>query len=259
MKTFHKLLLAMTVSGLFITACNRFPLAGCIDGNGEMISQNRTLEPFHSIVVEGSMDVQIGHGDQQLLKLQAEENIMPIITTTIKNGVLTISSTENYCTTKGVRVFATMPEIRSVTIEGSGDVTAEGIIVAGKNAGASTGAGVPPDAATGKLSFAIDGSGSINVRVQSDEVGVIIGGSGDVFLKGSSRAFKAEINGSGNIIASDLQTDQCRISINGSGDASVHAASELHVEINGSGDVVYAGNPAKLYTNVNGSGDVRKR
>lgn len=247
----------MALTGLFITACNRFSLGGCIEGNGEIISQNRTLEPFHSIVVEGSMDVRLSQGNEQTLKLQGEENILPIITTTIENGVLTISSNKNYCTTKGVTVFATMPEIRSVAIEGSGDVTAEGTLVAGKDSSPSTGAATPQT--TGKLSFSIDGSGTISVPVQSDELMVSIGGSGDVFLKGSSRAFKGMINGSGNIVANELQTQQCGIEINGSGDASVNAANELRVEINGSGDVVYAGNPPILRTTINGSGDVMKR
>ncbi|KXK57266.1 MAG: hypothetical protein UZ07_CHB004000764 [Chlorobi bacterium OLB7] len=257
MKTFHKLLLAMALTGLLITACNRFPLGGCIEGNGEVTSQSRTLEPFHSIVVEGSMDVRLAQGGEQQLKLQAEENLLPIITTTVENGVLTISSTESYCTTKGVTVFATMPEVRSVAIEGSGDVTAEGTIVAGSGAGASTGAGANP--ATGKLTFSIDGSGSINAPVQAGELRVSIGGSGDVFLKGSSKAFTAEINGSGDIAAGELLTEQCHVAINGSGDASVQATHELHVEINGSGDVAYAGNPPVLRTNINGSGDVVKR
>lgn len=253
MKNFHKLLIAMGLTGLSITAaCNRFPLGGCIEGNGEVITENRTLEPFHSIVVDGSMDVRLAQAGEQSLKLQAEANLLPIITTTIQNGVLTISSKESYCTTKGVTVFATMPEVRSVAIEGSGDVAAEAVIVAGTTP--STGA-----AASGKLTFSIDGSGSISVPVQSDELTASIGGSGDVFLKGNSRAFSGEINGSGNIMAAELQTQQCTIAINGSGDASVSAANELRVTINGSGDVVYAGNPPILRTTINGSGDVRKR
>lgn len=250
MNTFYKLLITMGLTGLSLTACNRFPLGGCIEGNGELITENRALAPFHSIVVDGSMDVRLAQAGEQSLKLQAEANLLPIITTTIENGVLTISSKEGYCTTKGVTVFATMPEVRSVAIEGSGDVAAEGTIAAGTATGA---------AASGKLSFSIDGSGSITVPVQSDELIASIGGSGDVFLKGSSRAFKGEINGSGNIVAAELQTQQCTISINGSGDASVHAASELYVTINGSGDVVYAGNPPTFRSTINGSGDVRKR
>ncbi len=84
MKNFHKLLIAMGLTGLSITAaCNRFPLGGCIEGNGEVITENRTLEPFHSIVVDGSMDVAAGASGGAIAEAA---NLLPIITTTIQNG-----------------------------------------------------------------------------------------------------------------------------------------------------------------------------
>ena len=56
----------------------------------------------------------------------------------------------------------------------------------------------------------------------------------------------------------ELESDEVRVSIAGSGDAAVNAQKSLDVSIAGSGDVSYVGNPA-VKSSVAGSGSVSKR
>jgi predicted acyltransferase (DUF342 family) len=76
-------------------------------------------------------------------------------------------------------------------------------------------------------------------------------------LRGTTKSLTAEVHGSGNIRAMDMNSDYATIRIYGSGDADVSAGVKLDVRIAGSGDVHYKGN-AQVSSNVAGSGTVKK-
>ena len=67
-----------------------------------------------------------------------------------------------------------------------------------------------------------------------------------------------EINGSGDVKAYDLLSDESSIEINGSGDVKVNVSYALEVEINGSGDVYYKGNVKEISSEINGSGKLNQ-
>ena len=66
------------------------------------------------------------------------------------------------------------------------------------------------------------------------------------------------IAGSCNIDAAALKAKRARVSISGSGGATVNATDALDVRIAGSGDLRYLGAP-RLTQNVSGSGSVRQK
>ena len=55
-----------------------------------------------------------------------------------------------------------------------------------------------------------------------------------------------------------LAAKRAKVTVNGSGDATVNVSEELDVRISGSGDVSYIGSP-KIKSQVSGSGSVRPK
>lgn len=104
----------------------------------------------------------------------------------------------------------------------------------------------------------INGSGNIAAsKIDTEKFATEINGSGGVNLQGKCGSVSYEINGSGDIDGVDLKCEDADVEINGSGDTRITATGGLSVEINGSGDVVAYGSPRINRFSSNGSGSIR--
>ncbi len=93
------------------------------------------------------------------------------------------------------------------------------------------------------LSFEMAGTGSIEAKVDTDKLDVIIYGSGDIELNGKAEELSLKVVGSGDFIAKNLNGEHLNASILGSGDSEVGEFKDMEVMIAGSGDLAYRGQP----------------
>lgn len=212
----------------------------CEPGSGNVESETRTVEPFHSVDSRISGDVFVEQGGESSLKIEAEDNLLPLLETRVENGVLVIQAEKCIRPLKPIKVYAGMDEVRSLSLSGSGDITGT----------------TPIDSEN--LELAIIGSGDMEMEVKASSLKSRISGSGDFHLEGDAATHEIEIDGSGDVDALGLRTEVTRVRIYGSGNAKVYTDRELDVEIGGSGSVFYWGDPEKFNTQVSGSGKVEK-
>ncbi|MEP7217991.1 MAG: head GIN domain-containing protein [Bacteroidota bacterium] len=217
-------------------ACN---VGDCISGSGVVISQERTMAPFESITTDGSMRLVITQDTVQSLRLEGEDNILPLIRTTVTDGRLTISSDRCYSSQSEITVYASMKQIRGLRISGSGDIRSTNTL------------------SGDRLELGIEGSGNITLALSMATLTSDIDGSGNIHLTGSAPNQRISISGSGDIDASGLASDTSTIAINGSGNARVDVAKYFDVNISGSGDIYYKGTPA-MTINISGAGKLIK-
>lgn len=118
--------------------------------------------------------------------------------------------------------------------------------------------------ATNKLSSAnidvdLNSSGSISLTaLNSNKLNASISGSGSInVLGGWASTISASTSGSGSINLSALESDYANVHISGSGNTKVNVQKQLDVNISGSGDVYYLGNPS-INSHISGSGKVRR-
>jgi hypothetical protein len=103
----------------------------------------------------------------------------------------------------------------------------------------------------------IGGSGDARVDgIRGERFESAISGSGGIRGAGRVRGARVAISGSGDADLGDLAADDVRVEIEGSGEAHVHAVRSLDASISGSGDIFYAGHPARVNQHVDGSGDI---
>src|SRR5205085_457928 len=98
-------------------------------GSGEIDSELREVESFHSIRVKGSIDLFLTQAPEQSVRIEAEENILPLITTEVADGMLTIRHKGSFFTKTEIKTFISIPDIREIRLDGSGDAIAETTIV----------------------------------------------------------------------------------------------------------------------------------
>jgi hypothetical protein len=207
-------------------------------GEGKITVDTRHPGEFNSVDLEGAYDVTIVQGPQSEIRIETDSNLIENITSTIKNGKLTISSDGNLHPTKSIAVTITSPNYRSVNVEGSSDVRAATPIT------------------SDDLALSLEGSGSFNLEVHAQHLKSQIDGSGDITLSGDARNHSAGIDGSGDIAAAKLTSDTATIDVAGSGDATLNVSKRLDASIAGSGSVRYRGDVREVHTSIEGSGSV---
>jgi hypothetical protein len=211
----------------------------CEHGSSKIINKDFNFDNFKRIVVNGSSNLFVSQGDSNYVRIETDDNIMPLVETNIEDGILYISNQRSICPTK-FNIYATMREIEGLKLEGSGNIKAQTSIK------------------TGKLLLTLAGSGNFSIPyLIADKVKAEILGSGNINLSGSAEKLYIEIAGSGDANCSEFVTNAVKIEIAGSGDCHVVANEELLVDITGSGDVFYAGNPSEFRTSVIGSGKIK--
>ena len=108
------------------------------------------------------------------------------------------------------------------------------------------------------LDLDISGSGSMELTdVDYDDIRAEVSGSGDLLLKGIADRLIFNVSGSGDLNALDCPVREADLRVSGSGSIRCDVSEKLKARISGSGNVWYKGNPS-LDVDISGSGKVRK-
>ena len=211
---------AVLVVGLVLTGCDDDLLGDGVRGSGNVVTESRVVSGFDEIVLLGSGDVIVSVTGTESLTIEAEDNILPLLTSEVRDGRLELGSDSSFSTSEGITYTITAADFDGLTIRGSADVVASGI--------------------------------------DSDSFDATVTGSGDIDAAGTTEDLTVRISGSGDFRGVDLTATTADVDISGSGSVVVNASDELDVSIRGSGDVEYIGNPA-LTQNITGSGSISPR
>lgn len=258
MRTRHFLILFALLAS--VSSC--IMIFDCIDGNGIMRTEERTITSITSIANETSFYVVYRRSDTLSVTVEAESNILPYIETDVRGGALEIKTdriTRCLKPTDQPRIVVTAPFISELVNAGSGDIVAgplEGdevqVIVSG------SGDIITSTIGCNMANFIISGSGKIKTgTVESDNVKATISGSGSIQTGGNTITARYVISGSGVLYAEDLLTDEANITISGSGSVYTTVLQILDATLSGSGNVYLYGDPDINFTR-SGSGRVIK-
>ena len=211
-----------------------------IKGSGKVISEDRTVSGFSEISLSGSGKIIITQGDKEALKIEAEDNIIPYLNTTVRGDVLRLRSKQgvSLSPTKPIIYHVTLKDLKKLSISGSGDVKCEKL-------------------ETRALEISISGSADVDMGITAESLVSGSSGSGTFHLRGKVDSQTVKFSGSGKYHAKDLESKKAEVRISGSGDVVLDVSESLDVGISGSGDVTYTGDP-DVEQNISGSGHIKK-
>lgn len=218
----------MRVSSAWIAAIG-LCLGGCdliggpaVVGSGKPARDMRTVSRFNAINVAGSGRLIVRQTGWESLKIQADDNILPLIESEVVNGELRL----------GIRDHGSVEPRTPIVYE-----------------------------VTVKDLNAIRLSGSLSARIDSihtDQLDFSISGSGEATVSGSARRQTIDISGSGDYDASACAGQSAQVDISGSGHVIVRVLEDLDAGISGSGSIEYIGSP-NVTAHISGSGGVHRR
>ncbi len=174
-----------------------------VNGKGCLRSEFRKTTPFSRIDSRIYADIHIIKSKTSNIRISAQDNILPLILITERDGLLIISTGEfNVCSDSSVRITIYVPFIDEICLSGTGTIRSE-------------------------------------CPVQK----IQLKGEGAIFCAGRSRNSSVELSGSGEINLSEMKLKVAEVTIKGNGIVNINASESLHAIIPGTGTLYYRGNP----------------
>lgn len=201
---------------------------GVVRGSGNVVEEERQVSGFTGVALGGIGDLTIEVGEEETLRIEAEDNLLGYIETEVRDGTLRIQSRDkvNLKPKRSIRFYVTVKELDTIVLSGLGDIEV-------------------PDLETSRFAVRISGMGDVKAgELNADRLDGIISGMGDLEIAGGQvEAQNIIISGVGEYRAGDVRSDAVEITTSGVGSATVWATETLDVLISGSGSVNYYGTP----------------
>lgn len=234
------ILLTILVTPLLISAC----VFTVLRGSGEIKSEIREVSHFDKIELSSVGTLYITQGEEETLKIEAEDNLLHHIESNVRGNTLVLGFDSDKWTqviqpTKPVKYYLTLKDISKIELSGAGRVIAGQI-------------------ETTELRITSSGAGDIQIEdITAEDLIVDLSGAGNCDIGGEVTTQRITISGAGNYAAESLETEITSIQVSGMGSSEVWAKDTLNINISGAGNVKYYGNP-HVSQEISGVGNIRK-
>jgi hypothetical protein len=248
-------LLSACGSGGFILATTR--------GSGNLTSESRQISSITGVELDTSGDLTLTQGDSESLTIEAEDNLLPLLTSEVVNGTLKLSTKPNtsISATKPIKYTLTVKNIAALIANGSGSITSSDLVSANGFEIALSGSGSLnlSSLKSDKVSVSLNGSGSADIdMLNAQSLDANLSGNGALQVAGTTPDQHINLSGSGDFHGDNLVGKTGVATANGSGSITLQVSDKLIASSNGSGDITYIGHPA-ITQQGNGSGNIRQK
>jgi hypothetical protein len=231
-----RIISTLLIIGLIIVSCN---VIGEI-GSGNVIRQDRKVGSFTGIEVSGAFDVKLIQGTANSVVVEADDNLLDLIKTEVRNNTLVIENKKPITHSKSLKVFVTFTELKSVEMSGAVNIESQGKLT------------LP------ELSLEGSGASNSNLDLDVQHLNLDYSGGSKLKLTGSAKDVGVDASGAVDILAFDLAAENYKLDISGAGKAEINVTKNLKVDISGAASVHYKGSPTNFYQDISGAGTVRK-
>ena len=238
----HLSLLPLIALSLLLTGCGgifHFGTTGkTIRASNTLVSETREASGFTAVDMRAAGRVVLSQGEVESLAVRGPDNIVPLVRTSVQDGVLVIEMETDVIVTSldafnDLTFTIGVKDLKAFTISGAADVRMDGL-------------------AAPRLEMELSGAGKIDLAGLSVEnLTLTLSGAADVELSGEAASAAILLSGVGNIDATGLEAQTADIHLSGLGNARLWVTEKLTGSISGAGNVEYYGDPA---TDLDASG-----
>ncbi|RYY27793.1 MAG: DUF2807 domain-containing protein, partial [Chitinophagaceae bacterium] len=204
---------------IILSSC-RFGGGKRVEGNGNIKSEERSVNSFSQVEVHGAIDVHVSQGDLKPVRIEGDENLLQYVEIKQEGNRIEVRSRRGYNLkpTSDLKIYVTSPNFTKIDVSGACDIIGDTRI-----------------SNNDKLDLQVSGAGDIRMEVDVPVVTADISGSGSVNLKGRTRDFSCDLSGAGHARCFELLSENTTIDISGAGDAEVYASIKVDAEVSGAG------------------------
>lgn len=194
---------------------------GGVKGSGDLGTDVRNIEGFNSVDVGGVFQVEITAQKDFRVEVEADDNLLPFISTEVVRGTLKIETEKRLSTSNPIRIRIYAPNIDSLDVSGAANVTATDL---------------------DSEDLAIDSSGASKIK-----------------LSGRTGKLTVDVSGATKIDAEDLKAVDAFVEASGASHVNVNVTGDLKTDASGASRIVYTGDPANIATKASGASRVSEK
>lgn len=208
-------------------------------GNGQIVEESRDVSgDFTEVSAAESLDVFVTQADEFKISVEADENVIDLIATDIKDGRLRVHTTENvgWATKK---IYVHLPKVTALSSSSGADLVVQDVLEADQ---------LELDASSGS---------NIQLEVYAQEINADTSSGADIIISGKTELLYADASSGADIRASRLEAKSCNANASSGSDISVNVSETLIADASSGADISYTGD-ASVQTNKSVSGSIHK-
>lgn len=230
------------VAVLFIlvttTSCFIEGMTG-IKGNGNIVSEDRNLNSeFDVIKVQQGINLFLTQSNTTKLSVEADENILDLLITEVKNNELKVYFEKNVYRAKARNVYLSTNTISKIRTSSGASVRSENTLQ------------------VSTLDLDSSSGSSIKVYVNADEVSSESSSGSDIDIYGKTKSFSANASSGSSIDADELESVNAYAKASSGSNINVNVKGKLTAKASSGGDIDYEGNPINVNKDTSSGGSV---
>jgi hypothetical protein len=210
-------------------------------GSGNIVTQNRNLAAFTTMSVAGGFDVEVKKGINTKVIVEADDNIIDDIETSVHNGQLkiTMSNGMSYNDVH-MKVFVTVSDLNKINSSAAADVDVKDEL-----------------SSDNTIDLSASSGSSIKVIINAPEAKADASSGGEIEISGLTKNFDVEVSSGSSVHASKLLSENTIAEASSGGTAEVHASVQLDAKASSGGTISYKG-AATAITKESSGGSINK-
>ncbi|MBL4724152.1 MAG: DUF2807 domain-containing protein [Lutibacter sp.] len=237
MKTLTKIT-AILVILFTTTSCFIDGMTG-IRGNGNIVSEDRNINfDFDAIKVQQGINLFLTQGNSTKLNVEADENIMDLLITEVKNNELKIYFDKNVYRAKARNVYLTTNTISKIRTSSGASVKSENTLQ------------------VNTLDLDSSSGSSIKVYVSADQIISSTSSGADIDIYGKTNTFSANASSGSSIDADKLEAVDAYAKASSGANIDVNVSGKLTAKASSGGDIDYEGDPINVNKDTSSGGRI---
>lgn len=231
------------MKNLLLVLFAAFSLQACEQktGSGNVETEQRKVGSFRAVSVGGSIEVEIRQGSEPKLTVQADDNIIEDIETTVSGGKLRIEYADGVnISNANVKILVEAPELTAISASASADVK----LVETWNS-------------SGKVEVKASSSATVEGAMDAPTVEMEASSSGRIIMKGRTKDVDAQASSAGSIEADELLAENAKVQASSGASIRTHASLKLNAQASSGASISYRGN-ATVSRQESSGGSIRK-
>ena len=185
-----------------------------VGGSGNIVTEKRDLDDFTGIDVGGVFEVEVVSQKDFSVEIDADDNLLPLIKTEVRGGILRISTEEDLKSKNTIRVRISAPDIDRIEASGVSKVAV--------------------------------------ADLKNEELKLDISGVSKVKLAGQTGNLSVDISGASYVTAENLKAGIATVDASGASHVNVNVSEELVADASGASKINYTGSPKSAQKNSSG-------
>ena len=192
-------------------------------GNGQVVEESREVtDGFTAVYASEGLDVFVTQADKFSINVEADENIIDLIGTDIRDGRLKIHAIENIGrATKNV--YVTLPKVNVLETSSGADLIAQNTI------------------SSDKIELEASSGSDLEVELDASTVVAESSSGADIKVSGKAETLYADASSGADIKARGLLTKKCIANASSGSDISVNVSESLTADASSGADISYTG------------------